>query len=124
MRSSVSTADASSGPTSRRRRPTASAAHQFGRQCLLARPVEFGGALVELFELGEPVGGLCVECHHCGQVVSVLAPQILEHLPALTDLGQPLGRLVDPLPRRADLADHVVEFGEHVAEPCRLFGER
>ena len=114
------------GPTSRRRRPTASAAARSAAERRWRASSSSAARSSKSLELAQPIGGLGVERHHRGQVVAVLASQVLEQLAALADLGQPFGRLVDLLAVERDLRDDVVEFGQQVAQSraCSANGAR
>ena len=74
----------------------ASAAHDdrrgsFVGERLLSLLVELGGALVESFEFAQTIGRLDVEFHHRGEVVAVLAAEVLEELATLAQERQALG---------------------------------
>ena len=58
--------------------------HPLCIECRRPFHVEFGSALVVRFEFTQPVLGLRVVLHDCGQVITVFATQVSEELAPLT----------------------------------------
>ncbi len=65
-----------------------------------------------------------MEAHDVGEVVAVLAAQVVEQLAPGPHVGQPLGRLVDRFTSGADVGREIVELGEQVAEALGCILER
>ena len=127
------------GPGPRRRSVTAAARRgaagstggtdRRGRRPLGAqrrRPVGIEGRrpLLEALELGQPVGGAAPVADHLGEVVAVLATEVVEQLAAPAHLLQPLRVLLDALGRATHVGADVVELGQHGRQAIGDVAER
>ena len=104
-------------------------AHRGGGLALVAsgrleRGIELGGPALVVEQGGEPGLGVVGERHHLGEVVAVLALEVVQELAPGPDGCEALGVVLDPLGEGAEVAQHVVELDRRRAEAVVGGGER
>ena len=89
----------------------------FGGACGGEAGVELGRSVVVVLELTQPDPEPVTLGQDVGQRLAVLAPQIVQELPALAQLGEAFRVLVDRLTGGPQLARHVAQLGCQRPQP-------